>query len=210
MKVESWQGINGKLIHDGQKAIVVDDDQALTDQKQLQAILDQDGQPIDEVQQAMIKKTVKRQLKTEPLKLSGWFNRHQDSQNAKKTEKLVSDKPTHQYKQIKNEMTFFGESFLEGFLGFYGLKVDNALGRYEHNLHVLETQELGQSGKPWKCSQCCVFAGVSNISIATCNWSPSSAKVAVPWGAVPMPSTFSGTMLATYFLVMNDSSNSSL
>ncbi|WP_147008648.1 hypothetical protein, partial [Lentilactobacillus diolivorans] len=124
-------------------------DHALTDPKQLQAILDQDGQPIDEVRQAMIKKTVKRQLKTEPLKLRGWFNRHQDRQNAKKTEKLVSDKPTHQYKQIKNEMTFFGESFLEGFLGFYGLEVDNALGRYEHNLHVLEAQELGQSEKEY-------------------------------------------------------------
>ena len=37
MKVESWQGINGKLVHDEQKAIVVDNDQALTDQKQLQA-----------------------------------------------------------------------------------------------------------------------------------------------------------------------------
>ena len=153
MKVESWQGINGKLVHDDQKAIVVDKDQAVTDQKQLQAILDQNGQPIDEVRQAMIKKTVKRQLKTEPLKLSGWFNRHQDSQNAKKTEKLVSDKPTHQYKQIKNEMTFFGESFLEGFLGFYGLEVDNALGRYEHNLHVLETQELGSSEKEYYLAQ---------------------------------------------------------
>ena len=30
MKVESWQGINGKLVHDEQKAIVVDNDQALT------------------------------------------------------------------------------------------------------------------------------------------------------------------------------------
>ena len=38
MKVESWQGINGKLLHDNQKAIMVDDDQALTDQNQLQAI----------------------------------------------------------------------------------------------------------------------------------------------------------------------------
>ena len=97
----------------------------------------------------MIKKTVKRQLKIEPIKLSGWFNRHQDSHNAKKVEQLVSEKPTHQYKQIKNEMTFFGESFLEGFLGFYGLEVDNALGRYEHNLHVLEVQELGQSEKEY-------------------------------------------------------------
>ena len=56
MKVESWQGINGKLVHDGQKAIVVDNDQALTDQKQLQAILDQDGQQIDEVRRAMIRR----------------------------------------------------------------------------------------------------------------------------------------------------------
>ena len=94
MKVESWQGINGKLLHDDQKAIVVDDDQKLTELKQLQAILDQDGQPIDEVRQAMIKKTVKRQLKTEPLKLSGWFNRHQDSQNAKKATRVYIEGPT--------------------------------------------------------------------------------------------------------------------
>ena len=47
---------------------MVDDDQALTDPKQLQAILDQDGQPIDEVRRAMIKKTIKRQLKTPPLR----------------------------------------------------------------------------------------------------------------------------------------------
>lgn len=149
MKVESWQGIKGKLVHDDQKAIVVDDDQELADQKQLQARLASDGRPIDEARQTMMKKMVKRQLKIEPIKLSGWFNRHQDSHNAKKVEKLVSDKPTHQYKQIKNEMTFFGESFLEGFLGFYGLEVDNALGRYEHNLHVLETQELGQAEKEY-------------------------------------------------------------
>lgn len=149
MKVESWQGIKGKLVHDDQKAIVVDDDQELADQKQLQARLASDGRPIDEARQAMIKKAVKRQFKIEPIKLSGWFNRHQDSHNAKKVEQLVSEKPTHQYKQIKNEMTFFGESFLEGFLGFYGLEVDNALGRYEHNLHVLETQELGQSEKEY-------------------------------------------------------------
>ena len=149
MKVESWQGINGKLVHDDQKAIVVKDEQELADQDKLQDRLKQEGKPVDEVRKALIKNTVKRQIKTDPLKISSWFNRHQDSQNAKKAEKLVSDKPTHQYKQIKNEMTFFGESFLEGFLGFYGLEVDNALGRYEHNLHVLEAQELGQSEKEY-------------------------------------------------------------
>ncbi len=84
MKVESWQGINGKLVHDDQKAIVVDDEQALTDPKQLQDRLKQEGKPIDEVRKALIKNTVKRQIKTDPLKISSWFNRHQDSKNAKK------------------------------------------------------------------------------------------------------------------------------
>lgn len=149
MKIERWQGIKGKLVHDEHKAIVVDDDQELADQKQLQARLASDGRPIDEARQAMIKKTVKRQLKTPPLKLSGWFNRHLDSHNAQKAEKLVSDKPTHQYKQIKTELLFFGESFLEGFLDFYGLEVNNALGRYEKNLHVLEIQDLSRSEKEY-------------------------------------------------------------
>ena len=81
------------------------------------------------------------------MKLSSWFNRKYDSDNAKKTEKLESNKPTRQYKQIKNELTFFGESFLEGFLGFYGLEVDNALARYENNLQIIETQDLGLSNE---------------------------------------------------------------
>lgn len=46
-----------------------------------------------------------------------------DSDNAKKTDKLESNKPIRQYKQIKNELTFFGENFL----GFYGLEIDNTL-----------------------------------------------------------------------------------
>ena len=47
MKVESWQGINGKLIHNGQKAIVVKDEQELADQDKLQDRLKQEGKPID-------------------------------------------------------------------------------------------------------------------------------------------------------------------
>ena len=62
MKVESWQGINGKLIHNGQKAIVVKDEQELADQDKLQDRLKQEGKPIDEVWKALIKNTVKRQI----------------------------------------------------------------------------------------------------------------------------------------------------
>lgn len=147
MKKESWQGIKGSLVYEDDKAIIVDEADDIKDTKKLSKQLAEKGQPIKEVRHQLLKNSIKKNIKTDPLKLSSWFNRKYDSDNAKKTEKLESNKPTRQYKQIKNELTFFGESFLEGFLGFYGLEFDNALARYENNLQIIETQDLGLSNE---------------------------------------------------------------
>ncbi|WP_273712499.1 hypothetical protein [Leuconostoc mesenteroides] len=147
MKKESWQGIKGSLVYEDNKAIIVDETDDIKDTEKLSKQLAEKGQPIKEVRHQLLKNSIKKNIKTDPLKLSSWFNRKYDSDNAKKTEKLESNKPTRQYKQIKNELTFFGESFLEGFLGFYGLEVDNALARYENNLQIIETQDLGLSNE---------------------------------------------------------------
>ncbi|MBZ1527734.1 hypothetical protein J3325_08110 [Leuconostoc mesenteroides] len=147
MKKESWQGIRGSLVYEDDKAIIVDETDDIKDTEKLSKQLAEKGQPIKEVRHQLLKNSIKKNIKTDPLKLSSWFNRKYDSDNAKKTEKLESNKPTRQYKQIKNELTFFGESFLEGFLGFYGLEVDTALARYENNLQIIETQDLGLSNE---------------------------------------------------------------
>lgn len=147
MKKESWQGIKGSLVYEDDKAIIVDETDDIKDTEKLSKQLAEKGQPIKEVRHQLLKNSIKKNIKTDPLKLSSWFNRKYDSDNAKKAEKLESNKPTRQYKQIKNELTFFGESFLEGFLGFYGLEVDNALARYENNLQIIETQDLGLSNE---------------------------------------------------------------
>lgn len=147
MKKESWQGIKGSLVYEDDKAIIVDETDDIKDTEKLSKQLAEKGQPIKEVRHQLLKNSIKKNIKTDPLKLSSWFNRKYDSDNAKKTEKLESNKPTRQYKQIKNELNFFGESFLEGFLGFYGLEVDNALARYENNLQIIETQDLGLSNE---------------------------------------------------------------
>ncbi|MBP5818193.1 hypothetical protein J8136_13630 [Lactiplantibacillus plantarum] len=149
MKIENWQDVDEHLVVDNDKAIIVKDSKLLDNPEALKTEMQRSGKPVTEVRSKLVQKLVKSRVKTDPIKISAWFDRKHESDNAQKAEKLVSNKPTHQYKQIKNEMTFFGESFLEGFLGFYGLEVDNALGRYEHNLHVLETQELGQSEKEY-------------------------------------------------------------
>lgn len=147
MKKESWQGIKGSLVYEDDKAIIVEEADDIKDTEKLSKQLAEKGQPIKEARHQLLKNSIKKNIKTDPLKLSSWFNRKYDSDNAKKTEKLESNKPTRQYKQIKNELTFFGESFLEGFLGFYGLEVDNALARYENNLQIIETQDLGLSNE---------------------------------------------------------------
>ena len=147
MKKESWQGIKGSLVYEDDKAIIVDEADDIKDTEKLSKQLAEQGQPIKEARHQLLKNSIKKNIKTDPLKLSSWFNRKYDSDNAKKTEKLESNKPTRQYKQIKNELTFFGESFLEGFLGFYGLEFDNALARYENNLQIIETQDLGLSNE---------------------------------------------------------------
>jgi len=145
MKKESWQGVTDSLVYENDKAIIINEQDKLEDTEKLLKQLAETGKPVNEVRSQLLKNSIKKNVTIDPLKISGWFNRNYDSENAEKTKKLESNKPTRQYKQIKNELTFFGESFLEGFLGFYGLEVDNALAKYENNLQIIETQDLGLS-----------------------------------------------------------------
>lgn len=153
MKIENWQDVDEHLVVDNDKAIIVKDSKLLDNLEAVKAEMQKSGKPVREVRNKLVQKSVKSKVKTDPLKISGWFDRKHESDNAQKAEKLQGNKPVRQYKQIKNEVQFFGESFLEGFLGFYGLEVDNAVGRYEHNLHILETQELGSSEKEYYLAQ---------------------------------------------------------
>lgn len=123
MKKESWQGIKGSLVQKDDKVVIVNETDDIKDTEKLSKQLAEKGQPTKEVRHQLLKNSIKKNNKTYPLKLSSWFNRKYDSDNARKSEKLESNKPTRQYKQIKNELTFFGESFL----GFYGLEIDNTL-----------------------------------------------------------------------------------
>lgn len=149
MKIENWQDVDEHLVVDNDKAIIVKDSKLLDNPEALKTEMQRSGKPVREVRSKLVQKSVKSRVKTDPIKISGWFDRKHESDNAQKAEKLQGNKPVRQYKQIKNEVQFFGESFLEGFLGFYGLEVDNAVGRYEKNLHILETQELGSSEKEY-------------------------------------------------------------
>lgn len=143
MKSEKWQGISGTLIHDETKGIIIDKNEKSDSLDYFSEKLKTDGKPLKEVREKMIKNSIKRDLKTNPLHLKAWFDKKYDNDNSEKSKEINSDKPTLQYKQIKSDISFFGESFLEGFLGFYGFELDNAVSRYESNLQIIETKDLG-------------------------------------------------------------------
>ena len=143
MKSEKWQGISETLIHDETKGIIIDKNEKSDSLDYFSEKLKTDGKPLKEVREKMIKDSIKRDLKTNPLHLKAWFDKKYDSDNSEKSKEINFDKPTLQYKQIKSDISFFGESFLEGFLGFYGFELDNAVSRYESNLQIIETKELG-------------------------------------------------------------------
>ena len=143
MKSEKWQGISGTLIHDETKGIIIDKNEKSDSLDYFSEKLKTDGKPLKEVREKMIKDSIKRDLKTNPLHLKAWFDKKYDNDNSEKSKEINSDKPTLQYKQIKSDISFFGESFLEGFLGVYGFELDNAVSRYESNLQIIETKELG-------------------------------------------------------------------
>lgn len=126
LKSEKWDGIKGFVIHNEQKGVIVRDNKV----DNANELIEQKGVSVDEARRKLFKNTIKKNIKIDPTKLAGYFEFKYEPENAKKVAKLESDNATKQFKQIKNEMQFFGESFLEGFLGFYGIKLDNALERY--------------------------------------------------------------------------------
>lgn len=141
MKVEKWQNIDDVLVHDNEKAIICEE-QDINDRTKINDKIQNKGKPVNETRKTMIKESVNREVTVDPLKVSSYFNKKNDNENAEKAKELETNQPTTNYKKIKNEITFFGQSFLEGFLDVYGLEVDNAVKRYEDQLHTIETYDL--------------------------------------------------------------------
>lgn len=104
MRIENWQSVDEHLVVDNDKAIIVKDSKLLDKPEALKTEMQKSGQPVKEVRKKLVQKSVKSKVKTDPLKISGWFDRKHESDNAHKAEKLQGNKPVRQYKQIKNEL----------------------------------------------------------------------------------------------------------
>ena len=150
MRAEKYEGIDKALVIDdrGEKA-VISKGEDLEDKTQLANQLQARGKSVNQAREELITKSLTNKLKFAPVKLKEYFAERNQSDEAKKVDKLTSTVPSQNFKKISNEVEFFGQSFLEGFLDFYGIELDNAVKDYEQRLHIIEQVDLNNHHKAY-------------------------------------------------------------
>lgn len=141
MKFERWGDIPDKtLLVKNERGLILNPEfEGLSEQEKLQ-YFDRNSVAISEARNKMIKQHLNKSISIKGFELKQFFLKRGEVENSEKCHKLKSDKPKETLKQIKNETEFFGLSFLEGFLEFYGIKLDLAVKRYEDKLHIIEEE----------------------------------------------------------------------
>lgn len=150
MRAEKYEGIDKALVIDdrGEKA-VISKGEDLEDETQLANQLQARGKSVNQAREELITKSLTNKLKFAPVRLKEYFAERNQSDEAKKVDKLTSTVPSQNFKKISNEVEFFGQSFLEGFLDFYGIELDNAVKDYEKRLHIIEQVDLNNHHKAY-------------------------------------------------------------
>lgn len=141
MKFERWGDIPDKtLLVKNEQGLILDPEfEGLSEQEKLQ-YFDRNSVAIPEARKKMIKQHLNKSISIKDFELKQFFLKKGELRNSEKCRKLKSEKPNETLKQIKNETEFFGLSFLEGFLEFYGIKLNMAVERYEKQLHIIEEE----------------------------------------------------------------------
>ena len=150
MRAEKYEGIDKALVIDdrGEKA-VISKGEDLEDKTQLANQLQARGKSVNQAREELITKSLTNKLKFAPARLKEYFAERNQSDEVEKIDKLTSTVPSQNFKKISNEVEFFGQSFLEGFLDFYGIELDNAVKDYERRLHIIEQVDLNNHHKAY-------------------------------------------------------------
>lgn len=150
MRAEKYEGIDKVLVIDdcGEKA-VISKGEDLEDKTQLSNQLQARGKSVNQAREELITKSLTNKLKFAPARLKEYFAERNQSDEVEKIDKLTSTVPSQNFKKISNEVEFFGQSFLEGFLDFYGIELDNAVKDYERRLHIIEQVDLNNHHKAY-------------------------------------------------------------
>ena len=134
------------LVYKGEKAVIKEERQlAGTSSAALGAELAASTQTPEAARQELFLQDASESVRLTPFEVKQHFVNCGDLDNANKAERLNTDSPKIAVARISAELSFFGASFLEGFLGLYSDKTSQVVARYEQRLCIIREQEY--SGK---------------------------------------------------------------
>ena len=150
MRAEKYEGIDKVLVIDdrGEKALI-SKGEVFEDKTQIANQLQARGKSVNQAREELITKSLTNKLKFAPARLKEYFAERNQYDEVEKIDKITSTVPSQNFKKISNEVEFFGQSLLEGFLDFYGIELDNAVKDYERRLHIIEQVDLNNHHKAY-------------------------------------------------------------
>lgn len=147
--MERWFGEKKQyiIVHDNSKGVILEEGESSLKRADYQKLIRNRGRPIEQVRTDMCKREVEQDIEINSIKLKRHFHGNADFESAENVEKVNFQNFKINTKKFTNELTFMGESFLEGFLGFYGMELNSAIDRYEKRLQVYESIDLDTGEK---------------------------------------------------------------
>lgn len=148
MKFERWHINNKKieLLHDENHAFFLKDKTQKISLKELNES-NSDKVPLATARRNAVKSAVEDEIKVNPQQLKQHFYKHEQFEDAQKVDSVDFSELKVKSGKFVNDVRFLGASFLEGFLGFYGLELDNAVDKYEMQLRAYEEENLNTNEK---------------------------------------------------------------
>lgn len=142
LKIERFEKISNLfLVKNDDKAIILKEDHNLSNDEIKSKFLT-DSKPLSFQRNKLFKSQIINSIKAKPFELKQHFLSKGDIKNSQKASNLNNDNAVANHKQIKAELSFYGGSFLEGFLEVFGVKIDKALEKYEKDLLIIEEEDF--------------------------------------------------------------------
>lgn len=148
MKAEKYEEFESILVTDDDKTkAIISNEKEIKDREKLAERLRLEGKSINYIRETLVTKGLTNTLEVKVQKLKNYFRDHHMSDEAQKVDKLTFKDSSQNFRKITNEIEFFGQSFLEGFLDFYGVELSNAVNDYEKRIHIIEQVDLNNNHK---------------------------------------------------------------
>lgn len=148
MIIEKWSDSKSPvlILRNDEKGLLYDrtlQKKPCAEQKRL---LQDEGQPLVTLRQAIIEQHANRQVTINPVRLQRFLENRGERESLPHVKAIDFSQFQTRTTAIFNELTFIGASVAQGFIDFYGIEMSGIVEAYERRLRIIEEEDL-ETGK---------------------------------------------------------------